>query len=709
MDLSSIVHPQDTPNARKASTPTIRREDGGMSPTAYSQHRMGNTIYDQRAQAEGDHRSARPPYPAPIHTSSYIGTMTGNDSTNASQLQNAFPATRRKDPSRPSRSELFCQKLSHNSVAKVEPSAVPSGSSASSAQSHPSFNQSTPVTATSPGSASAQSSFQRPTSSHSIQTPTSAQYQSYFNQRSPNSSDPHPRNSSHAQYPHHMSQPHTPLGPPSSRPNNSFKRESPTTLSYDRTLSSGSNGYQQSPGTFSPMNLPPTFARESLPPEVSNHNDLRSSREKSMSVSPKTRIENLPSSSSAIIDSPPDQVHSEQRNPLKRKAVDGPLRSPSASEVHPRPKVQRSASMNIDVLLNEAPPNDRYIIQSQESLQSPRRSVSTTKDSPSSNDRRFSTIDERELSVMQHPPSRPPPTSYMADVAPASSSAEVGRSEMQLKPMSMEGSMSASPSQQVKAESARDDSRSAASKPIAEPIKSPSHSTPEAQPVSKKPRIEDHVNYRGNKPGDVKRESSADQENAKMFSLPQKKKPPRLPTPIWARSVLKHKVPVNGQSLPSNPAPPRETNGHSTIIGSPGPISLKSELSNPSQSISTHVPVAQPVHPNKGPLGQWEPSILNHIPSEDLVKVVSDFLFEQVVLKDDIGVGAAGGTASQGAVLEVEAKIGRLIDRNTNDRLRLPVMSECVVSHSDPNLRIQFESSMTEVMKSSHILAQSHC
>lgn len=109
------------------------------------------------------------------------------------------------------------------------------------------------------------------------------------------------------------------------------------------------------------------------------------------------------------------------------------------------------------------------------------------------------------------------------------------------------------------------------------------------------------------------------------------------------------------------------------------------------------LPKAQPTSADQGPLGFWEPSIVNVYPYEELVRVISDFLFTEVVRRDDVGAGPAGGGAGMGAVLEIEAKIGQLIDKNTNERLRLPVLSECVLSPHDPSLKIAFKSSMTEV------------
>ncbi|EFR05390.1 mRNA-capping enzyme subunit beta [Nannizzia gypsea CBS 118893] len=99
----------------------------------------------------------------------------------------------------------------------------------------------------------------------------------------------------------------------------------------------------------------------------------------------------------------------------------------------------------------------------------------------------------------------------------------------------------------------------------------------------------------------------------------------------------------------------------------------------------------------ESPLGPWEPTITNVIPAEEVTKLICDFLFQQVVMRKDIGAGPAGGTAvGSGAILEVEAKLGRLIDKSRGERLRLPVLSETVISKDDPNFRLAFESSMSQ-------------
>lgn len=109
------------------------------------------------------------------------------------------------------------------------------------------------------------------------------------------------------------------------------------------------------------------------------------------------------------------------------------------------------------------------------------------------------------------------------------------------------------------------------------------------------------------------------------------------------------------------------------------------------------LPNAHSMAPDPGLLGPWEDSITDTIPSNEYIKHLSDFLYKEVVGRLDVDVGPAGGGSTAGAVIEVEAKIGQLIDKNSNERLRLPVRTECVLNKDDPGLRVNFKSSMTEV------------
>lgn len=104
-----------------------------------------------------------------------------------------------------------------------------------------------------------------------------------------------------------------------------------------------------------------------------------------------------------------------------------------------------------------------------------------------------------------------------------------------------------------------------------------------------------------------------------------------------------------------------------------------------------------------------EPSITGFIPYEETTKVVCDFLYEHVVARTGVNVTGIGEESHHGAVLEIEAKLGRVIDKNRKDRLRLPVMTECVLSRDrrDSAYWLAFESSMTAVSsfpESSYIL-----
>ena len=88
-------------------------------------------------------------------------------------------------------------------------------------------------------------------------------------------------------------------------------------------------------------------------------------------------------------------------------------------------------------------------------------------------------------------------------------------------------------------------------------------------------------------------------------------------------------------------------------------------------------------------LGPWEPTIANLKPLDEINKAVADFLFLNVISNPD-----AGEIASLGIAYEIEAKLGTVIDRDTNERVSPMVTTECVL---DDRGRFGFQSSMTEV------------
>ena len=86
----------------------------------------------------------------------------------------------------------------------------------------------------------------------------------------------------------------------------------------------------------------------------------------------------------------------------------------------------------------------------------------------------------------------------------------------------------------------------------------------------------------------------------------------------------------------------------------------------------------------------WEPSIENQKPIDVFSKSVGDFIFFNVLTN-----GNMEEIRSRGVQLEIEAKLGTIIDKSTNDRIYLPVKAgECVMAEE---ARIAFRSSMTEV------------
>ncbi|KAJ1667113.1 mRNA-capping enzyme subunit beta [Coemansia sp. RSA 1813] len=86
-----------------------------------------------------------------------------------------------------------------------------------------------------------------------------------------------------------------------------------------------------------------------------------------------------------------------------------------------------------------------------------------------------------------------------------------------------------------------------------------------------------------------------------------------------------------------------------------------------------------PVHYEHRPLSplRLEQNVFGARPAEDIVRVVADFLYTH--LKDRSNV-------------EIEGKLGRIVDKNTGQRIALPVLSETALSDDKAT---RFESNMT--------------
>lgn len=425
-------------------------------------------------------------------------------------------------------------------------------------------------------------------------------------------------------------------------------------------------------------------------------------RERSLSVSPKTRLPSLPSMNSSEMLSSEARAWDEQVLPPKHKVE---VTSPDMASVR-KPTMNRTqstqsrmSSIGVNGLLNAAPtePSERVNRHSQSEIPSILNieGKNTSFDYKRRNNIPPATYDTSPLSVPQVPSSAKMPSSIKvedtASITPPSKSTKKR------------------PLDQGPAEDASELTEDREGNGI----DSPSHQTSiPSQPAKKKPRIGDTPN----KPmpvsveiDDANRSTNAPESKPDVKSVPEKnQKPSRWKKiPIWAQSVPRHNRPLNGN--PRRPVSRQAPNALAPGQSNGQPKAMQGAKGNSNQANGVHVPVAQPTLDNTGPLGPWEPSFLNIIPADEIVRIMSDAFFQHVVLRDDVGVAPAGGGTGGGAVLEIEAKIGQLIDRNTNDRLRLPVLNECVVSHTDPSIRTAFKSSMTEVGHSLRALFRHPC
>ncbi|KAJ5935279.1 hypothetical protein N7466_004826 [Penicillium verhagenii] len=144
-------------------------------------------------------------------------------------------------------------------------------------------------------------------------------------------------------------------------------------------------------------------------------------------------------------------------------------------------------------------------------------------------------------------------------------------------------------------------------------------------------------------------------------------------TPTSARTPVAAPTSTNGPPTPAVPLAP------------PAPVATSAPSSN---NTSRTKPV--------GILGPWEPSITGLIPYEEVTKLLCDFLFQHVVMRNDVGAGSAGSAAAgQGTIIEIEGKLGHVMDMDRGERLNLPILTETVVNRDIPRFRTSFESSMT--------------
>ena len=198
-------------------------------------------------------------------------------------------------------------------------------------------------------------------------------------------------------------------------------------------------------------------------------------------------------------------------------------------------------------------------------------------------------------------------------------------------------------------------------------------------------------------PQDVKNQISAgnkrDMSAVTEFLQPPQKRARHDEPPIWA---LRSHITAHIRDRRSAQGPKQDLRSTRFQSRSVTPLPGKSPAN--SEVNGTRAPAARPdfEETNDGPLGYWERSITNVEPFNDLTRMVTDFIYSELDRRPDIAVTDVGGNVSPNGQIEIEAKLGTLVDKRENERIRLPIVS-AVILGLEARRNIAFESFMTEV------------
>lgn len=689
MDIRSIIDPEPSTSTPKRPIPTSRPQE--RQPP----HSLPQSFQSPYGPPPPSHQLARenrppqpPPLQAPAHidfrshsTSSYQSVLSPYQPTSFSShggSQYSFPGNANQSPTHSGPGFQYQQR---------------EGQTAPMSGGYPPYGQSTPLsqtpTAATPGSAQTYFSQTRPQSSHSASTPTSAQAQNFnFARQSPSITQQQIRAPSQAFVsPQYMSQPSTPLGPPSTfgKVNSGMPRDSPGSYVHRRNHSGDSYSHpallaqspsSEHPGAFriSPLGYGSRRLRDS-----SRDQSMSAERERSLSVSPKTR---LPSQPRIDISRTVQNIPSSYQHPLPDDAVvtrhDGP-ETQNQNEPWPGQKSSRSFALGVNGILN----NPTMTADSEPTDQPVWNAEKNASHAMASNIERYSSA---EVSAQQR-----------TDNSGASGTPTVVPSVKE----------AANPSHPISSQGYQKHSGPPSLVPKqSQPRSEPSH-VPSQRSQQRSPRDtpEPKLDVAAMPSQISKTEQTQPPVNTTNLLAPSKpRKRRREDPPIWAQSSrgLRESNPflARNKHSPGTVVPPSKS---ARSTEKPQNI-LNSKQSPPIAEANGHTDAANGLplpSSQSGLLGAWEPTILNEIPSEEVTRIVSDFLYTEVVMRDGVGVAPAGGGKIEGAVLEIEAKVGQIIDKNTDERLRLPVMTECVLDKSEPSVRTIFRSSMTEVSQHS--------
>ena len=700
MDLRSIIN-ADTSGA--APTRAAQRAEMPLPQGYQHNQQRAQSSYEQLPSSYHGYPQARPAQPPPIHPPNDFRSLGGPAPYSAAQSpyqqtppsshstgQYPFPQAPAQSPSQAPQAPRYPPRQGH-------PSPVTAGYQSYGPQSATPY---TP-TAVAPGSPP-YTHHQRPQSSHSTSTPTSAQSQAPgpYNHRDSPLATPSQGSSSTQSYPfqHHHSQPATPLGPPGAftRASTGLSRETSGSYDHQRNHSGGSYPYSQvtapspiSQAYGSSAASPVAYASRHSLPDIHDHLS-REDRERSLSVSPKTRVPSQTMMEPLEVTQSAREPWTTQVTPAKRKMTEElpdqqrPREPDNRYTLHDHPAHgfddrstyhnQRQQTTLADGSIMNGAMNRPHVNEQQmdlHGLPSGERHAQINTISPIMTPGADSVLATRETS---RPGSRGQPSSASSSVTPT----------QQLPSTPRHQSTRLTPTSQSSPTPPASQNNASAFAPPAPPKMAMQHST-------------------------IKQEAGVSVASAGSPEQPSRKRPRHDEPPIFARkasrgnpllpskrpSASKSATPVKQELLLKQE--PMEAKPPAALISS---LTAVKDGTNGS-AVPIHdipLPKGQPELGDHGPLGPWESTILGSvIPYEDLTRTISNWLFQQVVTREDVGTGPAGGGPGQGAILEIEAKIGQIIDLNRSERLRLPVLTECLISQNDPNIRTKFESSVTEV------------
>lgn len=544
--------------------------------------------------------------------------------------------------------------------------------------------------------------YPRQGSSHSLSNPPSAQTQSPSTYKdSPQSSQSQMRISSQsASSQQHLSQPGTPLGPPPiiSRQVISFSRDSPGSYDNQHNNSTGLYNNQQmrasSPRTESLAFSNTSPLASALPLSFSQAQSYPNKHERgrSPSVSPKTLFGDmnirrpgvesmtqsmdygLPVSGDTFVMSTNHSLHiNVPTYSLQQGSCDDHPDILQAQEHKTIESQIRSRSLGMKGILNSPNVNESTVVQ--ESSRTKKRKFSA---SDKGSDHASVILESHMLQSILLPSTEPsnekPSSNQSLLYSPSFQSLATQDSlpEPGLKNQAITVVSSSPPPSVAKMKSASPSLADATEQETADKQSLPTLTSSDDRPIEapKKRRRNDPL------------PTYARSARKEMLTKTQHNQP------AGSQPALAGKEPASIRPVTPSPEQLGSTAAKNIKQGTNGHLSSTGE-----SSISTF---NKPT--DAGPLGDWEENILNTRPSEESVKAIMDFLYREVVGRPDVGVGPAGGGSSKGAMMEIEAKIGQLIDKNTNERLRLPILTECVLNRDDPVLRVNFKSSMTEVL-----------